>query len=142
MATFLSTLANVSVKLLKARLGAWVIVPLERSNLQSKIWCMLRSSQQSGVGGTAIEAALLFANAVGAGGQKRVAQKHRARAWLLDQFASGQSLAVSQIRSNADSVGVTWSSVDRTARDLGILRKKCGFQSGWSWQRPCTSEGK
>ena len=136
MAAFLSTLSNVSVKLLEARLGAWVVVPVERSHLHSRVWRMLRSGHQSGVGGTAIEAALLFARAVGVGGQRRVAPRHRAKAWLLDQLASDQSFSVSQIRSNADSAGVTWSSVDRAARELGILRQKCGLRGGWTWRMP------
>jgi len=140
IAAFLSTLASIPVKLLEARLGAWVVVPVERSHLHSRVWRILRSGHQSGVGETAIEAALLFARAVGVGGQRRVAPKHRARAWLRDQLANGQSLSVSQIRSNADSAGVTWSSVDRAARELGILRKKCGLRGGWTWRMPVLSK--
>ena len=136
IAAFLSTLASIPVKLLEARLGAWVVMPVDRAHLHSRVWRMLRSGHQYGVWGTAIEAAMLFARAVGVGGQRRVAPKHRARVWLLDQLAGDQSLSVSQIRTMADSAGVTWSSVDSAARELGIHRQKCGLRGGWAWRMP------
>jgi hypothetical protein len=134
--TFITQLAGTGVIMREVKPGAWVVVPVERSHLHSRVWRMLRSGHQSGVGGTAIEEALLFARAVGVGGQRRVAPKHRAKAWLLDQLASDQSFSVSQIRSNADSSGVTWSSVDRAARELGVIRQKCGLRGGWTWRMP------
>lgn len=138
----LSNLSGVEVVLFEARPSSWVVIPSKRGQLRSKVWQTLRSGPLSGIGSTPMVAALLMARAVGVGGARKVAPKYRAREWLIDQFSDGQPIQVNKIRSMAVRSGMTWSSVDRAARDLSIKRTKCGFRSGWTWQMPCLNEVK
>jgi hypothetical protein len=136
----LSDLAGVNVVLHEAVPSHWVAVPLEKIHIRSKVWRKLRSGPASGIGASPIEAALLMARAIGEGGPRKVAPKYRARAWLINLLSDGQPIQVGEIRSMADSAGMTWSSVDRAARELCISRKKCGFRKGWTWKRFDTFE--
>jgi hypothetical protein len=140
--SILSDWVGVNVSLREARPTCWVVVPVDRTHIRSKVWQKLRFGPASGVGASPIEAGLLMARAIGEGGPRKVAPKHRARTWLIDLLSDGQSIKVDEIRSMADRLGMNWSSVDRAARDLSIQRGKCGFRSGWSWRMPCSNEGK
>ena len=140
--SILSDLAGVEVVLNEARPSRWVAVPSERGHIRSKVWQRLRLGPMSGVGSSPIVAALLMARAIGEGGPRKVAPKHRARVWLVDLLSDGEPILVEKIRSMADRSGMTWSSVDRAARDLCIQRTKCGFRCGWSWNMPYLMEDK
>lgn len=136
----LSEWVGVDLVLHKAAPSSWVAVPLDRVHIRSQAWRKLRFGPASGIGSSAIEAALLMARAIGESRPRTVAPKYRARVWLIKLLADGQPIPVGNIRSMANSAGITWSSVDRAARELCIHRKKCGFQCGWSWQMPSLSE--
>lgn len=132
----LSALTNVDVHLHEARQGCWVVVPTERTYLHSKLWRTLRAGHKSGIGTTAIEASLLFAWAMGAVGPRKIAPKYRAREWLINLLSDGLPIQVEKIKAMAFNAGITWSSVDRAAREVCISRRKCGFRGGWVWVMP------
>lgn len=58
-----------------------------------------------------------------------------ASAFLLDQFSAGPRYA-SEIESDATEAGLKWRTVQKTAEDMGILRKRKGFSGPWMWQLP------
>lgn len=138
----LSDWAGVDVVLREAVPTCWLAVPKQRVHIRSKVWQKLRFGPASGIGTTPIEAALLLARAIGAVVPKKVTPKDRARVWLNEMLLDGRPVEVKKIRALANGAELSWSSVDRAARDLCIKRIKCGFRSGWTWQMRRASEGK
>jgi putative DNA primase/helicase len=55
--------------------------------------------------------------------------------FLLDTL-SGGAVCAKLIREEADQAGHSWKLVDRVSRELGIIKKKEGFKSGWTWDMP------
>jgi hypothetical protein len=138
---FISNFIGVPIEILQPKVGLWIAAPKDRSMLQSKLWKELRNGPHSGVGKCSIEAALLLARAAGTAGPRRVSPRHQARLWLVTLLKNSSGHTVEKIKQKALADHLSWSSVDRAARDLSIQRTKCGFRSGWSWQIPCSSEG-
>lgn len=139
MDELLSTLSGVGANLVEPKPGCWVVVPIHRSNLRSRLWQALRAGPCGGVGHNPTEAALLFARAVGATGSRRIAPKHKAKEWLVDLLSREStqgSMHVSDVRSAAARDQIPWNTVDRVARETGVIRHKSGFRAGWVWTRP------
>lgn len=124
----------VPVELKQPKLDCWVVVPRDRSLLKSKLWNELRIGPYSGVGSSPLQAAVLLARAIGSTGPKRVSKRYRARSWVKALLADSKPRTVDEIKRKAQAEFIPWSSVDRAARELGILRKKCGFRGCWSWE--------
>lgn len=130
----LGELLKTEISIREVRAGAWVAVPKDRRLLQSKTWKALRQGPKSGVGHCLSEAAVLLAIAYGRSKPRLKAPRHTAKAWLAEFMAVKSEVSVELVKSHAVSLGVSWSAVDRAARDLGILRKKTGFNGGWTWK--------
>lgn len=125
--------SKVPIQLLEPKVGLWIVVPKDRSMLQSKLWKELRNGPLGGVGKSPIEAAFLLARAAGATGPRRVSPRHRARSWLESLLGDLRCLSVDEIKGKAQADSLPWSSVDRAARELRISRKKNGYRGGWIW---------
>lgn len=131
--TVLSKLAGTPVALRNPSQGLWVAAPVDKALIKSKTWTALRSSKGAGVGSTPIEAGLLLATAIGAAGPIKSTKQTQARQWLRGLLGNGVPRTVSELRELAQSGGVSWDAIDRAARDLGVLREKCGLGGPWIW---------
>lgn len=136
-----STIAGIPIELIEPRPGLWIATPVNRKLLRSKLWLSLRTGPSSGIGSTPLEAALLLCTSVGACGIKKVAPRHKAKKWIRKLLSNGVAQEVAQLKKAAMAEGLTWSSVDRAARELCIERVKCGFRDGWRWQMLNKCEG-
>lgn len=58
--------------------------------------------------------------------------------FLRDLLRNGP-LEVKAIKAEVIGAGYPWATVDRTARSMGIVRKKTGMRGGWSWELPVTA---
>ena len=117
--------------------GAWVAIPKDRTLLQSKTWQALRSGPKAGIGSSPTEAAILLALAAGKAGQGRPPSKQQAAKVMLENLLrDGIARTVEEIRGLAQAKGISWTAADRAARDLGVLRKKCGLRGPWIWSLP------
>jgi len=134
--TILGELLKTEISIREVRAGAWVAVPKDRRLLQSKTWKALRQGPKSGIGHCLTEAAVLLAIADGLSRPRSKAPRHTAKAWLTDFMSSKSEVSVDQVKSHASRLGVSWSALDRAARDLGIQRVKSGFRGGWIWSKP------
>jgi hypothetical protein len=119
-----SNIAGVLVELIEPRPGLWIAAPINRELLHSKLWQSLRRSPSCGIGHSPLEAALLLCRSVGACSRGKIAPRHKAKIWLQNILANGVSKEVTNLKRAAQSEGITWSSVDRAARDLSISRIK------------------
>ena len=129
----LGELLKTEISIREVRAGAWVAVPNDRRLLQSKTWMALRQGPKSGVGHCLSEAAVLLAIAYGRSKPRLKAPRHTAKAWLAEFMAGRSEVSVDQVKSYACSLGLSWSALDRAARDLGVERRKTGFSGGWIW---------
>jgi hypothetical protein len=129
-------LTRVPVELKQPKTDCWVVIPKDRSLLQSRLWRELRNGPCHGVGSSPIQAAVLLARAVGSTGPRRVSPRYRARSWVEELLADFKPRSVDEIKKKAHAEFIPWSSVDRAARELCILRKKCGFRGCWFWEMP------
>lgn len=62
-------------------------------------------------------------------------ERMEAADWLLDRL-SGGPVSATRIKEDAQKAGLTWITVRRAQRALGIKPHKDGFDGGWSWQLP------
>ena len=132
--TALTKLAGTPVALRNPGLGLWVAAPVDKALIKSKTWMALRWSKGSCVGSTPIEAGLLLATAIGAAGPIKSTKHTQARQWLRGLLGNGVPRKVSELRGLAQSGCISWDAADRAARDLGVIREKCGLSGPWVWQ--------
>jgi putative DNA primase/helicase len=59
--------------------------------------------------------------------------------WLRGRLSKG-SVPSTQVRTEANAAGFSWSTVRRAKETLGIKPTKDGFQAGWSWILPAAED--
>lgn len=66
--------------------------------------------------------------------------RDRAKAWLLDELGAGP-VAAGALKERARAAGIPWSTLDRAARDLNVVRPRQGYQGGSMWALPDDGTG-
>ncbi|MCK5940341.1 MAG: AAA family ATPase [Planctomycetes bacterium] len=59
--------------------------------------------------------------------------------WLRCELADGPR-HVEELQRETKAAGMSWSTVQRARKELGITPTKLGMQRGWSWSLPPTDE--
>ena len=58
--------------------------------------------------------------------------------WLETALVTGEK-AATKIRTEANSAGHTWRTIERATMKLGVHKKKSGEDGGWVWELPKTA---
>jgi putative DNA primase/helicase len=64
-----------------------------------------------------------------------VTARESAKDWLRSILANGP-VAVERLRELAERDGISWASVRRAQKSLGIKPRNSGYQGKWSWELP------
>ncbi len=59
-----------------------------------------------------------------------------AKAWLADFLADGTPKASTSVREASKDCGLTWGTVERAQKSLGVIKRKLSVTGGWSWELP------
>lgn len=133
MEEFLSIMAGVPVELIEPEPGSWIAAPKVRTMAKkTRLWQALRAGPAAGVGTSPVGAALLLAMALGRCNGRPVAKRLQAQAWLKEALAGG-ALAAGEVKAQGQARGLSWSVLDRAARDIQVRRKKAGIVGPWFW---------
>ncbi len=135
--SLIGALAGEPVQLHQARLmdgqQAFAIVPTAPGRLHLPLWRNVRQAPSGGVWLSPEAAIVGFTHLIAqiAKQERRPTQEsiRRRVMTLLD----GGPLSAQQVKSILEGEGATWRQVDRAARSLGVLRRKAGMRSGWTW---------
>ncbi len=58
-----------------------------------------------------------------------------AESWLRDRLASGPMDSV-KVKMDAEGAGLSWATVRRAQKALGVVTTKDGMEGGWRWRLP------
>jgi len=58
---------------------------------------------------------------------------------LLEEYLSGGPRPQKEVEEEAEKVGITWRTLRRAKKDLGVLSHKAGMGGGWFWELPKVS---
>ena len=70
------------------------------------------------------------------GRSRRALELWRKPRSFLRSFLAGRPVSPKEVKSAAEANGISWASIKRAKKKLGVEAQKGGFDDGWAWSLP------